>query len=137
MIVVQAEEEVVVDKGDEYALLVALAQAELELALSAGTVVAVRLEQIVQQRADVGAAHKAAQAVQQLINKVSACGLLQAALGLADAVAVPEDGQAEQLWGAMSPTIGVQETVFDAVALAEKLHKLYWMAACLIVGVAA
>lgn len=59
MIVVQAKEkEVVVDKGDENALLVALAQAELVLALSAGTVVAVSLEQIVQQLADVGAAHK-------------------------------------------------------------------------------
>ncbi|KAL0150490.1 hypothetical protein M9458_054307 [Cirrhinus mrigala] len=82
LIMVQAqEEEVVVDKGDEDALLVALAQTEL---------------------ADVGAAHKKAQAVQQLIDKVSACGLVQAALGLADAVAVPVDGQAEQLWGAMS-----------------------------------
>lgn len=96
MIVVQAkEEEVVIDKGDEDALLVALAQAELKLALFACTVAAVRLEQIVQQLADVGAAHKKEQAVQQLIDKESACGLLQAALGLADAVAVPEDGQDE------------------------------------------
>ncbi len=64
MIVVQAkEEEVVVDKGDEDALLVALPQAELELALSAGTVAVVMLEQIVQQLADVGAAHNKAQAV--------------------------------------------------------------------------
>lgn len=80
MIVVQAEEEeVVVEKGDADALLVELAQAELELALSAGTVAAVRLEQIVQQLADVGAAHEKAQAVS----------------GLADAVS--EDGQAGQL----------------------------------------
>ncbi len=64
MIVVQAkEEEVVVDKGDEDASLVALPQAGLELALSAGTVAVVMLEQIVQQLADVGAAHKKVQAV--------------------------------------------------------------------------
>ncbi|RXN33135.1 macrophage mannose receptor 1-like protein [Labeo rohita] len=54
----QAKEEVVVDKGDEDALFVVLGQAELELALFAGTVAAVKLEQIVQQLADVGAAHK-------------------------------------------------------------------------------
>lgn len=96
MTVVQAEEkEVVVEKGDADALLVELAQAELELALSAGTVAAVRLEQIVLQLADVGAAHENAQAVQQLTDKVSACGLAQAVPGLADAV--PVDGQAEQL----------------------------------------
>ncbi|KAF4115165.1 hypothetical protein G5714_002654 [Onychostoma macrolepis] len=73
----------------------------------------------------------------QLIDKESACGLLHAALGLADTVTVPEEGQAEQLWGDMRPTVGVQETVFDAVALAGKLHELYWMVACLIVGAAA
>ncbi|RXN11096.1 hypothetical protein ROHU_030299 [Labeo rohita] len=97
------EEEVVVDKGDEDALFVALGQAELELALFAGTVAAVKLEQIVQQLVDIGAAHK-------------------------------------KLWGAMIPTVEVQETVFeilDAVALEEKLHELCWMAACSIVGHAA
>ncbi len=65
---------------------------------------------------------------------MSACGLLQAAPGLADAVAVPDNRLAEQLWGAMSPTVGVQKAVFDAVALVERLRELYWMAACLIVG---
>lgn len=141
VIVVQAKEEVVVvDKGDEDALFVALGQAELELALFAGTVAAVKLEQIVQQLADVGVAHKKVQAVQQQIDKVFACGLVQAALSLADAVAVPEAGLAEQLWGAMIPTVEVQGTVFeilDAVALEEKLHELCWMAACSIVGHAA
>ncbi len=68
---------------------------------------------------------------------MSACGLLQAAPGLADAVAVPENRLAEQLWGAMSLTVGVQEAVFDAVALTERQCELYWMAACLIVGDAA
>ena len=100
MVVVQAKEveaEAVIDKDVEDASLVALEQAELELALYAGTVAAVKLAQMVQQLADVEAAHKNAQAVQQLIDDaVAVCGLVQAALKLADAVAVPEDRQTEQ-----------------------------------------
>lgn len=93
MVVVQAKEveaEIMVDKGVGDAPLVALAQAEQELALSAGTVAAVRLAQIVQQLVDVGVEHKNVQAVQQLIDALAACGLVQTALETADAVAVPE-----------------------------------------------
>lgn len=134
------EAEKAVDKGVGDASLVALAQAELELAPSVGTVAAVRLAQIVQQLVDVGVEHKNAQAVQQLIDAVAACGLVQAELETADAVAVPEDRQAEQteqLWEAMNLTVAVQQMASVAVALAGKIHELNWVAACLVVTAAA
>lgn len=37
----------------------------------------------------------------------------------------------------MSLTVGVQKAVFEGLALAEKLHELYYLAACLIVSAAA
>ncbi|ROL53791.1 Retrotransposon-derived protein PEG10 [Anabarilius grahami] len=143
VIVVQAKEvegEIVVDKVVGDASLVALAQAELELAPSAATVAAMRLAQIVQQLVDVGVEHKNGQAVQWLIDAVTACGLVQTAPEMADVVAVPENRQAEQaeqLWGAMNLTVAVQQMVSEAVALAEKIHELNWVAACLIVTAAA
>lgn len=96
----EVEAEVVVEKGIQDALLVELVQAEWELA----------------------------QTAQQPVDVVAANWWVQVALELGDAVAVPEDGQAEQAEQLrLAMIFGVRQMVFEAVAQTEKLHRLYCM----------